>query len=116
LESTILRLSLIVIGAFISLQAVAFGLSIWGLLIVPRGWIIARQVVPLQIGQCFKTMQTPALCAASVIVAYVTFQQLFDANHIASIFVAIGIWAAAMATAFLANKETILEAIRTFQK
>ncbi len=88
-EGSVLRVVLVVIAAyFFNIEAVAVSISIWGFLIVPRGWWLATRIVPLTIGACVRVLAVPVLISATMIVAHALLRQAYGFGNLAEIGVA----------------------------
>lgn len=71
LEGTLLALGLVLAASGFGLHAVSATLTLWALLYVPRGWMLARRVMPLGWGEAAGAV-LPSLCVAGAAWAAVT--------------------------------------------
>lgn len=105
-EGTLLRVILVAAAALISLEAVALSVTIWALIMIPRGWILAQHCIPLSLARCISAIWVPAAMAvlfASAHVLLVTFYPL--SQHVEIVVSATGALLALLATFALTQSE-----------
>lgn len=71
IEGTVLKVVLVVISASVSLEAVACVFTLWALIYIPRGWMLARQVVPISIRACAEVLLRPIAVSVVAVATYV---------------------------------------------
>ncbi len=116
LETVALRLVLLACTLPLGLEAVAASITIWGLLIVPRGWQIASRVFPLRLRDCVMTLVPSMVVGAFMSVVWVLLAKLpaFEGvwpQAIAGVLLA----AAAPGVCWLVDRSAMKDAIATFR-
>ncbi|MEL7182054.1 MAG: oligosaccharide flippase family protein [Pseudomonadota bacterium] len=115
LDSAGLRLALVLGGCLISLEAVALALALWGLLIVPRGWALARRVVPLNMGDGLAALGPALLAGGAILVLHNAFTVALTPDHWAEIGLVTLVWVTAMAGTFAVFRRPLTDAIGAFR-
>ncbi|MEL6521825.1 MAG: oligosaccharide flippase family protein [Pseudomonadota bacterium] len=114
-EGAILRVGLVAAAAFISLHAVAISLTIWGLLIVPRGWILAQRVVPLDIRDCLKALAVPAFVSLAFVVLHLVLARVLELGNWAESGLAVVLSLLALGTVALVDLKNLKASVQFFQ-
>lgn len=114
-EGAILRIILVVAASFISLEAVAASLSIWGLLYIPRGWRLAQRLVPLRMVDCLRMLAAPVISTGICATAYLGIVARFHPSEIAQIALAMLLSLVAIGAAALTELRPLRAAIRVFR-
>ncbi len=117
IESTLLYVMMVLAAAiYFDVYMVAAVISIWGLLIVPRGWILAQRIVPLRIASCLGTVALPLVVSAALAVTHISLRKAFDPNHLTEIAMAIVILGIGIGSMVLIRKQSLTEAISAFRE
>ncbi|ETX13171.1 hypothetical protein OCH239_12945 [Roseivivax halodurans JCM 10272] len=111
LEGTLLQVPLMVVAATISLEAAAASLTLWALVYVPRGWMLARRLVPLAIRDCLAAVARPLVCTCFAIVAHLYSADMLWPGGLGEIASAILLTVMALAVLFVWDNRNIRAAI-----
>ncbi|MCR9089522.1 MAG: oligosaccharide flippase family protein [Rhodobacteraceae bacterium] len=114
-EGAILRIALVFIAAHISLQAVAASLTIWGLLYVPRGWALARRVVPLRTRDCLRVLALPVGITALFVVLFVILIGVYAPGEPVEVLIAIAFSLMAIGATALIERKPLGATIHIFK-
>ncbi|MBM7066660.1 oligosaccharide flippase family protein [Actibacterium sp. 188UL27-1] len=114
-EGALLRVILVVGAAFISLEAVATALTVWGVLLVPRGWMLAQRVVPLDMRACCRALTVPIAVSAVFVTLHVILRSLYAPGHWTESAMAIALSLAALALTALIDRKNLRAAIQFFK-
>jgi len=115
LESGLLLVGLVGIGAFISLEGVAAAQALWGLIIVPRGWTLARRIVPLGLTDCLHAIAPSCIAAVTIAVAHFTLMRMLMFTHVPEIIMGITIWTLVCGLTYLICNHSIKDAVEVFK-
>lgn len=116
-EGSLLRIVLVVTAAYyFNVEAVAIAISIWGFLVVPRGWYLAAKIVPLTIISCVHVLVIPALVSISMIAVHVMLRHAFEMGQIIEIAMSGLILLVGFGVITVVQRQRIKAAIAIFQK
>ncbi|WP_372574001.1 oligosaccharide flippase family protein [Ruegeria jejuensis] len=116
MQSAALYIILVVTAAALSgVLAVATAISIWGLLIVPRGWLLARQVVPISVPDCLRTLFVPVLLSFVMVCCHATLRSFLSPGHVAEIGIAGCILTVGLGLMVLIQRKDLRKAIAVFR-
>jgi O-antigen/teichoic acid export membrane protein len=96
LEGALVQIALVTLAAFHSLEAVAASLTLWALYFVPRGWALARRIVPLGWGACLGAIARPVAMATAASAAHLAFRPMLPPGALPEIVLAIVLAIAAL--------------------
>ena len=111
IEGTVLRAMLVLAASFISLEAVAISLSVWGILYVPRCWALAARIVPLRGADCLATISAPVAAAAIAAVAHSVVHATWQLTAPKELVLAVLFGAVATLAAWLTTRSEVTRAI-----
>ncbi|WP_428929788.1 oligosaccharide flippase family protein [Marinibacterium sp. SX1] len=114
-EGAVLRVVLVLGAALISLEAVAFSMTLWALAYVPRGWAHARGIVPLDWGDCLRAIAPAALVSAAGALAHLLLCRALAPGNEWEIVMAIGLMCLAFGALALADLGRIKAATAEFR-
>lgn len=114
-EGAVLRVALVSAAALHGLEAVAAALTVWGLLYVPRGWLVARRVAPLSVRGCVGALAGPVLAAGAAALLHVGLRALMSPGPVAEVAMAAVLGLAAMAAAWAAERTRVARAVAAFR-
>lgn len=117
MESTIIYTGLVLTAAFLSdVLVVAAAISLWGFLIVPRGWYLAKKVVPIEIPDCLNVLLVPVALSLAMAGAHAVLRSSFQPGYAAEIGMAGLIWITGFAVAVSLQHKTLAKAIGVFRE
>ena len=114
-EGALLRVGLVVGAAFFSLEAVAASLTIWGILLVPRGWQLAQKVVPLNMVDCCKALIVPVAVSAVFVALHAILRASYQPGNWAESGIAIALSLLALGTTALIDRKNLRAAVQFFK-
>ncbi|MDP5221044.1 oligosaccharide flippase family protein [Ruegeria sp. 2205SS24-7] len=116
-ESAILYITLVVAAAALSdVLAVAAAISVWGFMIVPRGWYLAKQVVPISLSDCLRALFVPVLMSGLMVGCHITLRHALSPGHVAEIALAGGILAVGLGLTVLLQRRKLETAVDVFRQ
>jgi len=116
MESTLLYVGLVFsAAALFDVFAVATAISIWGFMIVPRGLLLAKQVVPISISDCLRTVRISALMSLAMVCCHALLRNLLSPGHWLEIGLAACILTSGMGLIILFQRKELLNAVQAFR-
>ncbi|MBO9398609.1 oligosaccharide flippase family protein [Shimia sp. R9_2] len=103
-------------AAFSDVLGVATVITVWGLVIVPRGWILAQKIVPISLADCVNAIAAPLLLSVGLVCAHIGLRTLWEPGHVVEILLAGGLLVVGLGGTILMRRETLLEAVGTFKQ
>ncbi|MEL6295987.1 MAG: oligosaccharide flippase family protein [Pseudomonadota bacterium] len=116
LESAAIQIVFVAIAVFISLEAVAVALSLWGCSVVPRGWVLAKRIVPLAIADCVWAVLPPIFVGLLFVALHVIVVQLLELSMLAELVAAILGCVVAIGVSVGITKAKFVGALRLFRE
>ncbi|MCH9808033.1 MAG: oligosaccharide flippase family protein [Alphaproteobacteria bacterium] len=87
-EGAILRVVLVGLAVFISLEAVAASITIWALIMIPRGWLVAQQCIPLSLNRCVSAIAVPLMISVVFAILHLVLVATLPMSQLAEIVLA----------------------------
>ena len=116
-EGAILNVVLVVVAAwFFDVYAVALAISLWGFFMVPRGWQIAQQVVPLSMRACLKTLVVPTVLSCAMVVLHLMLVELFAPSLFVEILMTVPLLVGCFALLYLVDGKHLKAAASMFKQ
>lgn len=115
LEGLILRTALILPAALISVEAVALSLTLWALVIVPRGWQMAARLIPLAISACLLTLLPACAAALAMVLAWLVLASSLAMTPLAATVMACLLSLAGCGLTLLLDGRGMRAALRVFR-
>ncbi len=116
-ESTIVHIVLVVAAAALfDVSAVATAISVWGCVIVLRGWVLAQRVVPIRISECLRTLSVPTIISFVMVCCHILARQALSPGHLAEIALAGTILMVGLGAAVLIQRRDLNQAIKAFRE
>ncbi|MEO0821252.1 MAG: lipopolysaccharide biosynthesis protein [Pseudomonadota bacterium] len=114
-EGAVLRILIVLPAAFISLEAVAVSLTIWGVVFVLRGWVYAGRCVALDLGRCLGAVAVPAAVGAAFAALHMLLLSSIEVGNLEEMAIAAIGAPLAVAVAALLNHRMIRHDITRFR-
>lgn len=114
IEGTLLRIPLVVAAALISLEAVAAALTLWAVLLIPRGWALAARIVPLSGTAAAAAVLPGAAAAVLAASAYHVVTTAADLPPVTALFAAAGCAVSSYGVLAVADRRRLRDAIGVF--
>ncbi len=116
MESALLYIGLVFAAALFNVLVVAAAISIWGFLIVIRGWFLAKQVVPIKIFACVRTLFIPTFISIVMVCCHILVRYVMSPEHVAEIALAGCILAVGLGLAVLIQRQDLIKATKAFRE